>query len=136
MDYSSSSCYTNDNSHLHYERHPRHDHAAHHTVRASTRDQVSGASGYMDDLNDHLVVGSSIGASSGSFHPTTLFSYPPVDVKGMSMSTPHTRSMQALEPPPEDGTIYLHLPQYGAFPTNSGWSQTQYVLRVGQSGLR
>lgn len=140
MDYSSStSRYTDSNTnHLHdrclYERHPRHD-SAHRATRASTRDQVSGASDYLNELNDPLGLGSSVGTTSASFPSTALFSYSQADVKGMSMSTPHTRPMQALEPPPEDGTIYLHLPQYGGFPNNTSWSHMQYVSSVSQLGL-
>ena len=114
-----------------YERHPRPD-TAHRGTRASTsrRDQVPDASNYLNDLNDPLTLASSLDAPSGTFPPAAPFSFPSVDFKCVSTPTPHTRPMQALEPPAEDGPVYLHLPQYGGFSNSSHWSNMQYVFCV------
>ena len=109
-----------------YESHPRSD-ATHRGTRASAtgRDEVLDASSYINDLHDPLSLGPNLETSTRSFPPAAPYSFPPVDVKGMPTSTPHTRPVQALEPPAEDGPIYLHLPQYGGYTSSSGWSNMQ-----------
>ena len=126
MDFSSGSGWQS-NPHLYgrrsYERHPRPDHAAHRGTRATTTggDQVSDASDYIDPL--------ALGPSLETMPVFPPLCFPQADPKSMTTATPHTRSMQALEAPPEDGPIYLHLPQYNGYTNHSGWSDAQCVTQ-------
>ncbi|KZT70487.1 hypothetical protein DAEQUDRAFT_764652 [Daedalea quercina L-15889] len=118
MNHSSSSSYPRSGACSHeralYERQP-------YDVRVSNSDQVPGASDFINDFDETLALVPALSTSSAPFPTASSLSYSPVDVKGMTMSTPHSPRPQTAEPPlHDDGLIYLHSP-YGQL-TTSYWN--------------
>ena len=123
MNRPSSTSYTSSGTHSHerdmYARQPDTSYDA----RVSNSDQANSASEFISDFDDSLTLAPALSTPSAPFPTASSFSYPPVDVKGMSMPTPHSRPQTTELPSQDDGSIYLHSP-YGPF-TDNYWNGMQ-----------